>query len=525
MSLPTRTIPPVASQSPSPAVPSTSTPPSTSTATSTAAADTRLDAWKAVVTRVLSLAAPRQCSALLPMVAEIASFVHLPGCFGRVAMSISTCSVVDSAASGRQRQGQGQGAGRLGLAVSTFSHWPCRPSTQQCTAVHEVDGGGRGGSSMSCAGISAATGDVYVRCGGTKHVVVRPDGGLVQLPSLFSAPPVEAEAAGSSKEAASAVFAFPRADVLLYSRLVTSMDRTERILTVDGTGGVHLWSVDGQRLERSFHGLLPPLHLTDRVEAVAVSSRDDSFHVGHSFYDGMRSSGRLTHFDGSGRPVGPYHDLIPRGSGAPHTLHLMPSAYGSSEADWLYAAIECSVTVCDTLTRAMLFRIGCSTPALSGGSSLSCDHSAAFVLSTRAFLHAQQLHAMDEHQQQWPQQKRMLLHADEVDDKPQQRSIDAMACDSHRGELYLHLRDRTSRHWLVCDQRGRLLRWWREQEQHPLLRGELHVDQRGTACFDPTRQRLACCCQRTQTASPDRAGMRSSSNPTHMSSTVITISA
>ena len=438
----------------------------------------RLESWERLVSRLLCLSTPQHCTALTPLVPIIAAFLLHPGCYGTPALCISFSAVDDEPS-------QQKLDGRLRLtACTTPSLLSPAPSQQRSAVVlgHYETWAGLVLPTVGDCSISAVTGSVYVQCANTLHVI-HSNGSLG--PNLrLSAPLVE--------RAASTVFASVQHE-LLYMRIVQLRDGIEHLLTVDGARVVHVWSMDGL-LERSVVGLLPA-HPSSEVEAVEVSRRDDSFHVSFSMDDSMRLWGYVTKSDCKGRRVGDYDALTDMGHG-PHTLHLLPSPYSPTDTDWLYAVKYGIVTVCDSHTRQRLFCIGgCSLPALMnvGRVILSHDYTDVFIIATRTFAPQQ------------PRQNKPLYGRRQSlgsDSERQERSqpplfddeavsVGALACDTARCELYMY--NETSSRWLVCDQRGHLLRWWRERRPARPTAAAVATPARRGACFDPLRQQLLCC--------------------------------
>ena len=446
------------------------------------AASARMEGWQALIRRVLSLSVPHLCVQLLPLVPTIAAFLYQPGCFGRLATAISTSGVPD-ALSGRVR------ADQLRLTVSTLPSYPTLRSTQQTSTVLAGAYKMWGGSylpTVDQVSVSAVTGNVYLQWRDTVHVI-QPDSTL-QRSVCVAAPAAAADWTGTRS-----VYAAFNQQGVLYARVVQLSDGVERILTVDGTWVMHLWRIDGQ-LERSMHGL-QPLDPTGRLEAVEVSRVDDSLHISRSWDGGLRMHGGVTKSDRTGRLIGLYAALPCRG-GAPHALYLLPSPYaaaddGQGTTEWLYSVDGEAVDVCDTTTRQLLFRIGGHAPSgypRPSPAVLSRAHSDAFARSTVAFHH---------HGQQTPSVSVDAAVGGECEGGVgvvvRAQPIHSMACDARRRELYLY--DRTGGCWLVCDQRGYVRRWWREQRSAIVPTGVEYITY--GACFDPVHQRLICC-QRPQ---------------------------
>ena len=221
---------------------------------------------------------------------------------------------------------------------------------------------------------------------------------------------------------------------------------------------------------------------SDVLLCVAVDEQDGFLYASSQHFDGSHEFGVLQHFNCIGQPGERF--LSPNRSNGPwRQLLLLNSPYRSNKC-WLYALGFRQVTVFDAHTHECLFMLGGGqlVESADGFLHLSRNHSQRFLERTPVFLRedAQQPGHCSHNLQALPALKQAISTLPRLD-------IVNMACDTGRGELYLH--EAQSRHWLVCDQRGGIKRSWYDDSSREASRGSL-PSYRGCAVYDSARDRL-----------------------------------
>ena len=319
----------------------------------------RLLRCRAVITTVLRYTGLPSAQRLpTDLVSLIASFVHQPGCLGRVRHSLATSAALDVT--------ERQIDDRLCLTASHYDDAGQYSEAQEgCvvagTTYHVSSTAPPFAGSMSR---SVQRGHVYLqwvnsvlvldeRCRLLRRLQLEP-------PADLPPPPSENGLFFLDEEQKRAWRLKARLQVM-YLRVVRMSDGVERLLTLDEESLLHFWSLDG-----AYHHTLGQGRVTvqrgplGRVLAVAVSPRDDSLYISQECDGGLRMHHRVDRRDREGREAGQFAELDGRAGGV-HTLHLLPSPY---EAEGVRLAVRTGIRRGNGIRRHVLLQ------AVLRGSSL-----------------------------------------------------------------------------------------------------------------------------------------------------------